>query len=73
MPKLMIGSMTLFVIGVLFFMGGLFPKRLTLTNKASIEDSQFYEEFDFDNPKKVILILLDAVREDFVRIDDETT
>jgi hypothetical protein len=66
MPKLIIGSMVLFLIGVMFFMGGLFPKRLTLTNKASLEDSPFYSEFDLDKPKKVVLVLLDAVREDFV-------
>jgi hypothetical protein len=36
-----------------------------------VEDSPFYKEFDLDKPKKVILVLLDAVREDFVQIDDE--
>jgi hypothetical protein len=71
MPKLIIGSMILFLVGVVFFMGGLFPKRMTLTNKATVEDSPFYQEFDLDKPKKVILVLLDAVREDFVQIDDE--
>jgi len=44
---------------------------MTLTNKATVEDSPFYQEFDLDKPKKVILVLLDAVREDFVQIDDE--
>ena len=71
MPKLIIGSMVLFLLGVVFFMGGLFPKRMTLADKASVEDSPFYEEFGLGKPKKVILVLLDAVREDFVRIDDE--
>lgn len=71
MPNLIIGSMILFLVGVVFFMGGLFPKRMTLTNKATVEDSPFYQEFDLDKPKKVILVLLDAVREDFVQIDDE--
>jgi hypothetical protein len=62
----------LFLIGVLFFMGGLFPKRKPIANHTSYDDSPFYKEFlDHKKPKKVVLMLIDALREDFVQIDDE--
>jgi len=43
MPKFIVGSFMLFLVGVVFFMGGLFPKRLTLSNHASVNDSPFYK------------------------------
>lgn len=68
--RVIFGTMLLFIIGVLFFMSGLFPKREVLPNKTRIEDSPFYSQFSLDKPKKVVLVLLDAFREDFAEIED---
>jgi hypothetical protein len=68
--KIIIGSIFLFLIGVQFFMGGLFPRRSSLPNKTSYEDSPLYKELEIEKPKKVIMLLIDALREDFVQIDE---
>lgn len=64
--------MALYLTGVWFFMNGLFPKREILPNKTNMKDSPFYAEFPLENPKKVVLVLMDSVREDFVEISDES-
>ena len=52
-------------------MSGLFPKRQSLPNKTTYEDSPLYKELQIEKPRKVILMLIDALREDFVQIDDQ--
>jgi predicted AlkP superfamily pyrophosphatase or phosphodiesterase len=68
--KVIFGAMIVFLIGVIFYMSGLFPKREVLPNKTRVEDSPFYSQFSLDNPKKIVLVLLDAFREDFAEIKD---
>ena len=52
-------------------MGGLFPKRQNLRDETTYEDSPLYKELHIEKPRKVILVLIDALREDFVQIDDD--
>jgi hypothetical protein len=51
-------------------MAGLFPRRSSLPNKTTYEDSPLYKELEIEKPRKVIMMLIDALREDFVQIDD---
>ena len=54
----------LFVLSVTYFMKGIFLSKLNLPNKS--------ESISFKSPqpdKKIILLLIDALREDFVEMD----
>ena len=51
---------------------GLLPKQISFTRVTKYEDSEYFQKFELNKPKKVILLLLDSLREDFVEISDPT-
>ena len=58
-------ALLLYYLSIAFFIKGVFLTKKTLTNK-SVPTSN-----SFKNPdKKVILLLVDALREDFVEMDE---
>ena len=52
-----------FLFSSIFYMKGIFLSKHTLTDKTD------YQTYGDINNKKVIMILVDALREDFVEMD----
>jgi len=59
-------------MAVFYSMSGLFPNQGSLPRITSYEDSEFYNNFTTNDPKKIILLLIDGLSEDFVEISDES-
>ena len=65
--------MIIFSLSTYYFMKGLFPKKQSLLNRAvpkvNKDDAETTQPFNREiNRRKVILILVDALREDFVEM-----
>jgi hypothetical protein len=61
---------TLAAMGIYYSMSGLFPSHKSITRITNYQDSEFYKTITRNNPKKVILLLIDGLSEDFVEISD---
>ena len=57
----------LFILGTLFYMKGIFLSKNVSTQKSEAR------EIKSRHSSKVILLLVDALREDFIEFDDSIT
>ena len=58
-----------FMVAVLYFQDAIFLRKRILYQKSNPFPNAYYEQSDIP-PKRLIMILVDALREDFVLMDE---
>lgn len=68
--RYVLSLMMLFLICETYFSKSIFLNKRVITEKSEPFNSSYYQNSEIP-PKKVIMLIVDALREDFVEMDDK--